>query len=95
MSKIQVEVAYALPDKQFLKPVILPDGACVREAIVESGVLNDFPEIDLPSVRVGIFSKKAVLEQLLNDGDRIEIYRPLTIDPKEARRRRAELPRGS
>lgn len=95
MSKIQVEVAYALPDKQFLKPVILPDGACVRDAIVESGVLDDFPEIDLSSVRVGIFSKKVALDQIVNEGDRIEIYRPLTIDPKEARRRRAELARTS
>ena len=62
----------------------------VRAAIEASGVLNDFPDIELTRNRVGIFSKLAQLDTPLRDGDRVEIYRPLQVDPKEARRRRAK-----
>ena len=61
----------------------------VRDAIHHSGICDVFPEIDLNTVRVGVFSQFVALDDTLHQGDRIEIYRPLTIDPKEARRRRA------
>lgn len=84
-----VEVAYALPDSQKIIPLNVAKSTTVRDAILASGILNDFPEIDLDSSSVGIFSKKAKLDQLLQEKDRVEIYRPLLADPKEVRRRRA------
>ena len=86
---LEVEVAYALLERQFLKAIKLERGATVREAIVASGVLNEFPQIDLESVSVGIFSKLITLDAPLSDGDRVEIYRPLLVSPTEARRLRA------
>jgi putative ubiquitin-RnfH superfamily antitoxin RatB of RatAB toxin-antitoxin module len=65
----------------------------VRDAITRSGVLSDFPEIDLDSAAVGIFGERANLDDALEENDRVEIYRPLTVDPKEARRRRARKKR--
>ena len=89
-SNIQIEVAYALGKKQVLIHVCLADGATVEEAIHHSGILMQFPEIDLVSNKVGIFSKLVKLEETVRDRDRVEIYRPLIADPKEVRRRRAE-----
>jgi len=88
--EIQVEVAYALPERQVLLPLKLPAGATVEEAIQRSGLLERFPEIDLAQTKVGIFSKLTKLDAVLRDKDRIEIYRPLIADPKEVRRKRAE-----
>ena len=87
---LEVEVAYALLERQFLKAIKLERGATVREAIVASGVLSEFPQIDLESVSVGIFSKRITLDTPLSDGDRVEIYRPLLVSPTEARRQRAQ-----
>jgi putative ubiquitin-RnfH superfamily antitoxin RatB of RatAB toxin-antitoxin module len=89
-SNIQIEVAYALEKKQVLLHVCLPDGATVEEAIHRSGVLAQFPEIDLANNKVGIFSKLVKLAETVRDQDRVEIYRPLIADPKEVRRQRAE-----
>jgi len=86
----EVEVAYALPERQFLKAIKLERGATVREAIVASGVLSEFPQINLESASVGIFSKRITLDAPLSDGDRVEIYRPLLVSPTEARRLRAQ-----
>lgn len=88
--EIQVEVAYALPERQVLLPLKLPAGATVEEAIQRSGLLERFPEIDLAQTKVGVFSKLTKLDAVLRDKDRIEIYRPLIADPKEVRRKRAE-----
>ena len=90
MAELVVEVAYARPDTQFLAAVELPAGACVRDAIARSGVLEAFAELELESLDVGIFSQRCSLQQSLEPGDRVEIYRPLVIDPKEARRQRAK-----
>ena len=87
---LEVEVAYALLERQFLKAIKLERGATVREAIVASGVLSEFPQIDLESVSVGIFSKRITLDTPLSNGDRVEIYRPLLVSPTEARRLRAQ-----
>ena len=87
---LEVEVAYALPHQQFLRRLKMPSGSTVRQAIVQSGVLSKFPDIDLKSVKVGIFSRPVSLGVLLNSGDRVEIYRPLILSPTDARRLRAE-----
>lgn len=86
---IPVEVAYARPDRQLIVQVDVPANVTVEEAIRASGILNEFPEIDLSRNRVGIFSRITRLDAHLRPRDRIEIYRPLSADPKSARRRRA------
>ena len=91
---IYVEVAYALPDRQKLIELEVAEGCNIRQAIESSGILQHFPEIDLDRQPVGIFSKKRELTHVLAQGDRIEIYRPLTIDPKEARRTKAKKKAG-
>ena len=88
-SLIQVEVVYALHDRQKVVSVQLPGGASVREAIERSGLLQEFPEIDLLKNKLGIWNKLAKLDAALRDKDRVEIYRPLIADPKEVRRQRA------
>jgi hypothetical protein len=87
--EISVEVVYALPQKQEILSLMLRSGAMVSEAIEKSGILRDYPEIDLASAKVGIYSKQVKLDAMLRDKDRIEIYRPLIADPKEVRRKRA------
>ena len=87
---IRVEVAYALPEKQYLQRVTLSEGATVEEAINASGLLALRSDIDLAKNKVGIFSRPVKLVDAVQDGDRVEIYRPLIADPKELRRKRAE-----
>jgi putative ubiquitin-RnfH superfamily antitoxin RatB of RatAB toxin-antitoxin module len=87
--KIMIEVAYALPDKQIIIPVLVAEGISVKEGIELSGVLTKFEGIDLSSNLVGIFGKLTTLDKTLRNLDRIEIYRPLAADPKEIRRKRA------
>lgn len=86
---ISVEVAYTRPDTQIVIAVDVAAGARVEDAVRASGILKRFPEIDLARAAVGIFGTRVPLTAGLRTGDRIEIYRPLTADPKEARRRRA------
>ncbi|MFO7592819.1 MAG: RnfH family protein [Pseudomonadota bacterium] len=86
---IQVEVAYALPHTQVIIPVEVEEGASLRNAIERSGILEQFPEIDLDKAKVGIFGKLSKLDNPLRARDRVEIYRPLIADPKEVRRQRA------
>jgi putative ubiquitin-RnfH superfamily antitoxin RatB of RatAB toxin-antitoxin module len=86
---LRVEVVYARPDRQARYALELEAGATVGEAIEQSGVLADFPEIDLACNRVGIYGALVALGSPLSDGDRIEILRSLAADPKAARRRRA------
>ncbi|OGT47184.1 MAG: RnfH family protein [Gammaproteobacteria bacterium RIFCSPHIGHO2_12_FULL_41_20] len=83
-----IEVAYALPDSQKVILLTVVSGATIAEAIQLSGILTIFPEIDLAKQRVGVFGKLKKLTDLVEAGDRIEIYRPLVIEPKEARRLR-------
>jgi putative ubiquitin-RnfH superfamily antitoxin RatB of RatAB toxin-antitoxin module len=88
--KIDIEVVYALPDKQALLKQQVATGTTVVDAIRASGILDKFPEIDLATSKLGIFSKLVKSDTVLRDKDRIEIYRPLIADPKEVRRKRAE-----
>ncbi len=87
--QISVEVVYALRDRQKVVTVPLSAGATVREAVERSGLLSEFPEIDLAVNKFGIWNKLAKADALLRDHDRVEIYRPLIADPKEVRRQRA------
>ena len=86
---LKIEVAYARPDVQAVETVELAPGATVEQAIVASGLLRRFPEIELARAAVGIHGLAVTLSDAVSDGDRVEIYRPLTVDPKELRRRRA------
>jgi len=86
---IAIEVAYAKPDHQVIIPLEMPEDITVEQAIEASGLLERFPEIDANNLNVGIFGCVCKLEQLIREGDRIEVYRPLIHDPKDARRQRA------
>lgn len=87
--RIKVEVAYARPEAQVIIETEAEAGATVRKVIEVSGILTRFPELDLESFRVGIFGRLTDLDTGLENGDRIEIYRPLIADPKDSRRLRA------
>jgi putative ubiquitin-RnfH superfamily antitoxin RatB of RatAB toxin-antitoxin module len=88
MANLKVEVVYAPPEGAQSASLSLPSGATLRDALVASGF-----EVNLEKQAFGIFGKRAALDRPLADGDRVEIYRPLAMDPKEARRRRARKPR--
>ncbi|MBE2894054.1 RnfH family protein [Spirabiliibacterium falconis] len=91
--KIHIQIAYALPDTYFLHSYQVEQGTTIQSAVLHSGILAQFHEIDLRKNQVGIFARPAKLTDVLQDGDRIEIYRPLLADPKEIRRKRAEQQR--
>lgn len=86
---ITVEVAYALPHRQALLSLQLPLGSTAMEAARRSGIAGQFDDLDLENATLGIFGQIVAHGQLLRDGDRVEIYRPLTADPKEVRKARA------
>ncbi|SOD19414.1 RnfH family protein [Nitrosomonas ureae] len=92
---IEVEIVYALPNIQVLKKMTVPDNCTVGEALALSGFLEQFPEIDPAKNKLGIFGKLVGPHTSLQSRDRIEIYRPLVIDPKEIRRIRAKRSLGS
>ena len=89
IESINVEVAYAMPEKQIIRAVNVDIGTTIGAAIVQSGIMMDFPDLELEQAKVGIFGKAATMTTVLNDGDRVEIYRDLIADPKEVRRKRA------
>ncbi len=84
---MHIGVAYADKFKQTWLKLDMPDGSTVREAIERSGLLAQFPEIDLSQNKVGIFGKLTTLDAKLSDGNRVEIYRPITADPETVERR--------
>ena len=86
---INVAVAYAEPARQLIIPVNIDLGTTVGGAIVQSGIMEEFPELDVENSKVGIFGKASTMETRLKEGDRVEIYRALIADPKEVRRQRA------
>ncbi len=87
-STLHVEVAYATAGKQLIIPLEVAPEASIREVVESSGILAKFPEIDLANNKVGVFSVQKKLDDKLRDGDRVEIYRELIIDPKQARKNR-------
>ena len=88
-NQLMVEVAYAKPDVQVIVPLYVDRGTTLEQAIQQSGILDNFPEIDLNKNKVGIFSKLVKKDVELREKDRVEIYRPLIADPKEVRKQRA------
>ena len=87
---IPVEVAYALPDKQAIVPVVVPEGTTALEAAEKSRIAEQFDELVISDdLKLGIFGKAVSPGQVLRPGDRVEIYRPLQADPKEVRKARA------
>ena len=88
---IHVEVVLAMPERQELIALEIATGSTVADAITQSGLVEIFEGFELDLAKVGIFGQKIDSEQVLRDGDRVEIYRPLIADPKDARRRNAEL----
>ena len=90
---LRIELAAALPDRQFVLTVEVPAGATVADALKQVDLARQFPDFPVDLERVGIFGKRCRLDQVLVDGDRIELYRPLSADPKEVRRELAALER--
>lgn len=88
---IAIEVVYALAERQKLLRLSVPAGTTVREAALRSGMQQFFPELDLSEAPLGIFGKALSKpeERVLEEGERVEIYRPLIADPKEVRKQRA------
>ena len=91
---MRIEVAHARPEAQYLRALNVPEDTTVRQAIEISGLLELHADIDLAQHAVGIFGRLCSLEDRLQEGDRVEVYRPLRVDPKLRRRQRAALQRG-
>lgn len=85
---IEIEIVYALPDNQILELLRVPYGTTVEQAIKLSGICKKFPEIQPDNKNLGIYGKLVKPETILRNYDRVEIYRPVIIDPKEKRRKR-------
>ncbi|TBV07373.1 RnfH family protein [Phytopseudomonas dryadis] len=90
---LSIEVVYATPREQALIQLRLPVGTTAREAVLQSGLQARFPELDLLGAPLGIFGKAIACpeQRVLEEGERVEIYRPLLADPKEVRKRRAAM----
>jgi putative ubiquitin-RnfH superfamily antitoxin RatB of RatAB toxin-antitoxin module len=85
---MNVGVCYALADRQLWLKLDVPEGSTITDAIEISGLLNQYPEIDLETQKVGIFGKITKLDAVVKDGDRVEIYRKIIADPQQVQRRR-------
>jgi putative ubiquitin-RnfH superfamily antitoxin RatB of RatAB toxin-antitoxin module len=86
---INVEVVYALPQRQEVIRLRLPEGSTIQQAVAASGLMQKHPEINPGTSKMGIFGKLSKADTPLRDRDRVEIYRPLIADPKEVRKQRA------
>jgi uncharacterized protein len=91
-SSLRITVAYCAPGVEDISELQVPSGATVRDAIEAAQIFVRRPELN-DVIDPGIWGRRCSLDQLLTDGDRVELYRPLTIDPKEGRRARADLRR--
>jgi len=85
---MNVGVCYAEADRQSWLRLEVPNNSTVEQAIQLSGLLTRYPEIDLTKQKVGIFGKLAKLDTIIQEGDRVEIYRQITVDPTQVKRRR-------
>ena len=90
---IQVQVVYAEPGRVFTRTLRLPAGTTLDQAVVASGLSRERPDVIVAPDCLGVFGQRAEPGRLLRDGDRVEVYRPLQVDPMQARRRRAGKPR--
>lgn len=89
LKHVDVEIAFATPDEQVVIDVTLPEGASVAEALRASAIAERFPDFDFGTASVGVWGRVVARDARVRDGDRIEVYRPLQRDPREARRQRA------
>ncbi|WP_066735288.1 RnfH family protein [Cupriavidus sp. D384] len=92
---VHVSVCYACPDAVFLKEIAVPAGTTIVAAIQSSGLTDAHHEVDPTTMRVGIYGKLKTLDTVVREGDRVEVYRILTADPKTARRKRVQKTRSS
>lgn len=88
--EISVEVCFITPNKPFLRTLHVPKGTTIAQAIQLCNLSMEFPETDFNQLKAGIYSKIKTPDNVLRDQDRVEIYRPLQVDPMTARRRRAQ-----
>ncbi len=95
MASLPVSVAYALPDRQWVVEIELASGATVADALAQVADGEPFVDLDLAALTVGVYGEPAARQQPLRPHDRIEIYRPLLVDPKSARRQRAAASAGA
>ena len=87
-----IEVCYALSqEQQIILSVEVASKTTVLQAIQQSGILEQFPDLSIFQMKIGIFSQLVELDHFVNQGDRIELYRPIQCDPKQKRRERAAL----
>ena len=89
MSNFEVEIAFALPDRQLLETVLVTAGETVLDVVTKSGLQEAFPDYEIDRLAVGIWGREVQRDQVVRENDRIEIYRPLEMDPREARRQLA------
>jgi putative ubiquitin-RnfH superfamily antitoxin RatB of RatAB toxin-antitoxin module len=88
--ELHVQVCYATATQEYLRDLSVAPGTTIEQAIAQSGVLGEIPEIDPALHPVGVYGKKKPLDTVLREHDRVEIYRPLVADPKDSRRRRVQ-----
>ncbi len=91
--RVRATVVYLSPQRQLVLPVDVAQGSSLQDAVAASGLLQQAPELAGQPLDVGVFNRLREPREPVRDGDRIEVYRPLAIDPKEARRVRAEVRR--
>jgi len=89
MTEFEVEIVFASPERQLLKSVVVAAGGTVAEAVAKSGLREDFPDFEIDSLATGIWGREVKRTQAVKEGDRIELYRSLELDPREARRQLA------
>ncbi len=89
-ASIPIEVAYALPEEQTVIPLQVAPGTTLIEAVELSHIADHYPQIDIANDKMGIYGKIVAKDTVLREHDRVEIYRPITCDPKEVRRQRAK-----
>ena len=89
MSDFAVEIVFALPERQLLETVLVTAGETVLDVVAKSGLREAFPEYEIDGLTLGIWGREAQRDQVVKEDDRIEIYRPLQLDPREARRQLA------
>lgn len=90
---IEITISYATPQKQIEIPLIVEENCTIALAISRSKIQQQFPDIALANIAVGIYGKRKTLDAIVSAGDRVEIYRPLTIDPMELRRLKVKMSR--
>ena len=90
-TKVSVELVFALPDRQVLREISVPSGSNVDDVIARGNLASEFPDQVFDDLQAGIWGHPVEREHIVRDGDRVELYRPLEMDPREARRLKAGI----